>query len=224
MLLAVEDWELATARAVPPRKGLPVVGYDLGGGRSWSAATAIFENGRTEALACAPGVPSIGEQEKRDRVPAGLYRRLEDSGRLIVAEGLRVQPPKQLHDHARALWGPAQVVICDRFRINELRDCVNGTPLVARVSRWSEASEDIRALRKLAADGPLAVEEDSRPLLLASLATAMVKNDDQGSVRLQKKGTNNTARDDVAAAWVLAAGALDRRLRMRRPALKWAVL
>ena len=69
------------------------------------------------------------------------------------------------------------------------------------------AAEDIRALRKLALDGPLSVELASRNLIGASLAAAMVKNDDQGSVRLQKRGSNNTGRDDVAAALVLACGA-----------------
>ena len=42
---------------------------------------------------------------------------------------------------------------------------------------------DIRALRKMAADGPLAVEEGSRSILQASLSVAQVKNDDQGSVQ-----------------------------------------
>ena len=36
-------------------------------------------------------------------------------------------------------------------------------------------------------------------MVAATLSAAMVKNDDQGSVRLVKRGTNNTARDDVAA-------------------------
>ena len=44
-----------------------------------------------------------------------------------------------------------------------------------------------------------------------------VKTDDQGSVRLVKKGANNTGRDDVAAALVLAAGALSRAPAPRRP-------
>ena len=62
------------------------------------------------------------------------------------------------------------------------------------------AAFDIRSLRKFAKDGPLAVDEDSRLLLATSLSKATVKNDDQGNTRLLKKGTNNTARDDVAAA------------------------
>ena len=72
----------------------------------------------------------------------------------------------------------------------------------------------------MAADGPLAVEESSRPLLAASLAAATVKNDDQGNTRLAKRDPgNNTGRDDVAAALVLAAGAWARRPARRKARL-----
>lgn len=212
MLLTVEDWQRLEARPVPDRQGRPIVALDLGGGRAWSAATAIYQNGRVEALAVAPGIPSLEEQAKRDRVPAGTYRALAESGQLRIAEGLRVQPPSALWAAVRQAWGKPVNVLCDRFRLAELQDCIGeGIPIEPRVSRWSEAAFDIRALRKLGNDGPLAVAEDSRLLLAASLSVAIVKNDDQGSVRLVKKGTNNTARDDVAAALVLAAGAFDRQ-------------
>ena len=217
MLLTVDDWERLVARPVPPREGRPIVAYDLRGGRAWSAAVGIWRSGRMEAIAVAPGIPSLEDQEKRDRVPHGTYRALARSGALRVAEGLRVQPPAQLHDAVRAGWGAPEAILCDRFRLNELADCVNGTPLVPRVTRWSEASSDIRALRKIAADGPLACEESSRLLVAASLSAAMVKNDDQGSVRLVKRGTNNAARDDVAAALVLVAGAYARAMEKPRP-------
>ena len=42
----------------------------------------------------------------------------------------------------------------------------------------------------------------------------MVKNDDTGSFRMVKSGSHNQARDDVAAALVLAAGA---QARMPKP-------
>ena len=54
------------------------------------------------------------------------------------------------------------------------------------------------------------VDVDSRLLVAASLMVAYVKTDDQGSYRLVKRSTANTARDDVAAALVLAAGAYER--------------
>ena len=211
-LLTVDDWERVVARDVPPRAGRPVVGIDLGGGRAWSASVAVWPNGRVEALAVAPGVPDLSEQEKRDRVPAGTYHVLAQSGALTLADRLRVPPPQLLWKRIQRAWGQPRVVVCDRFRLNELRDAVGGrVPLVPRVTRWSDAAADIRELRRSAKDGPLAAAEQSRLLMVASLAKARVQNDDQGSFRLIKSDpSNNTARDDVAAALVLAAGAAAR--------------
>ena len=216
VLLTVEDWERVAARPVPEREGRPIVGYDLGHSRAWSAAVAIWRNGRTEALALAPGIPNLDAQEKRDRVPRGTYRKLVENGALRVAEGLRVPTPAMLHSAAVEAYGRPQRIICDRFKLPELRDVVRGTvPLIDRVTRWSDATFDIGALRKFAKDGPLSCEESARPLLAASLAVAVVKGDDQGSCRLVKRDTNNTGRDDVAAALVLAAGSLQRKLSSR---------
>ena len=154
MLLNMDDWQRVTAREAPPRKGKPVVAVDLGAGRAWSAAVAIYRNGRTECLALAPGIPSIGEQEKRDRVKRGAYESLVSAGLLHVADGLRVQPPSMLADLIAETWGTPVGVVADRFRISDLADA-GVTGLEARMTRWSESSEDIRALRKMAKDGPL---------------------------------------------------------------------
>ena len=210
MLLSVDDFEGMAAREVPAREGRPIVGIDLGAGRAWSAATAIWQSGRIAALAIAPGVPGIAAQETRDQVAAGTYAALLATGQLRVAHGLRVTPPAALMEAITEEWGSPELVVCDRFRLGELQDCANGTPIVPRVSRWSESAFDIRALRQLAVDGPFSVDHASRPLLAASLAVAMVKNDDAGNVRLAKKGTNNQSRDDVAAALILAAGVYQR--------------
>ena len=85
-----------------------------------------------------------------------------------------------------------------------------------RVTRWSESTADIRALRELVKDGLLAVAPESHRLIEASLAAARTEHDTSGNVRLIKRGTNNQSRDDVAAALVLAAGAVS-RLPVRRP-------
>ena len=62
MLLTVDDWAIGEAREVQPRTDRPIVAVDLGGGRSWSAAVAIWESGRIEAMAVAPGIPSLEDQ------------------------------------------------------------------------------------------------------------------------------------------------------------------
>ena len=210
MLLSVADWEGLVERDVAERGGRPIIGIDLGGDRAWSAAIALWQSGRIEAIACAPGIPSIETQEDRDQVPRGTYGRLLDTGRLRLAHGLRVQPPGALYQAVIEEWGQPELIVCDRFRLGELRDVVNGAQVIPRVSRWSEAGDDIRSLRRLVKDGPLSVEPGSRALLAASLSVAMVKNDDQVNTRLVKKGANNASRDDVAAALVLGAGVYQR--------------
>ena len=211
LLLTVDDWLIATSRPVPEREGAPIVAVDLGGGRAFSAAVAGWKTGRLEAVAVAPGIPALDVQERRDNVPGGTYRRLNEAGVLEVAEGLHVQPPADLWKSVVARWGYPASLICDRFRLGELEDAVRGAcPVEPRVSRWSEAAFDIRSLRRLVRDGPFAVAQDSQALIAASLAVCDVKNDDQGNTRLVKRTTNNTARDDVAAALCLLAGAFER--------------
>ena len=116
MLLTVEDWERVTARQAPPRDGRPIVAVDLGAGRAWSAAVAVYRNGRVECLALCPGIPSIEEQEKRDRVSSGTYESLVSAGLLHVADGLRVQPPSMLADLITETWGPPAGVVCGQIQ------------------------------------------------------------------------------------------------------------
>ena len=199
------------SRDAPEADGQPIVAVDLGGGRAWSAAVAMWRSGRVEAMAVAPGIPDLAAQEKRDRVDAGTYQKLYDNGLLDIADGLRVQKPEQLWAMIRERWGVPVGILADLFRMPELQDAVgNVVKVEPRRSRWSESSADIRALQRGAKDGPLAVAERDRPLLAAALSVAMVKHDDSGNIRLVKKGLNNTARDDVAAALIFAAGAFAR--------------
>ena len=223
ILLTVDDWKLATARPVGLPAGKPIVGIDLGSGRAWSAAVAVWQSGRIEAMALSPGIPDLDEQEKRDLVPRGVYRKLVANGSLRLAEGLRVPSPTQLFEWICDRWGVPVKIVCDRFRLGELQDAVKGTcPVEGRVTRWSDAAADIRSLRKGVRDGPLSIDEGSRALLIASLSVAYIKSDDQGNTRLAKLGKDNKARDDVAAALLLAAGAFERASSAPVRELKYA--
>ena len=209
VLLAVDEFERVVDRPVPIRIGRPTVGVDLGAGRAWSAATAVWPNGRTESLAVAPGTPSLDQQEERDRVPRGTYSRLAASG-VLTTDGVRRVPRVITLVDKLMAWRPTSIT-CDRFRLSELEDAVAArTPVLPRGQRWSEASEDIRSLRRAALDGPLSIAESSRGLLAASLAASKVESDQQGSLRLIKSTRSNSGRDDAAVSWVLAAGARDR--------------
>ena len=210
MLLTVDDFEQMASREVADQRGRPIVAVDLGRRKS-----VVRRHGHMAVGPCGGRRDCAGDS--RDRGTRGprpsaawdLWAPAPNRT-LRMAHGLRVQPPAALMAAITEAWGEPELIVCDRFRLGELKDCVNGTQVVPRVSRWSEAGDDIRSLRRLVKDGPLSVEETSRPLLAASLAVAMVKNDDQGNTRLTKKASNNTARDDVAAALVLGAGVFQR--------------
>ena len=161
---------------------------------------------------CA-GIPTLAEQERRDGVPRRLYQRLVDGGALRVAEGLHVPTAGMMAELVRSRWQP-RAMVADRRRIQELWDAK--LPVEPRVTRWFEGSADIRALRKLARDGPLSVVPEACDLLEASLAVATVKDDGEGNMRLIKRGSNNQSRDDVAAAWTLAVGVVSRLPPTRR--------
>ena len=121
---------------------------------------------------------------------------LYQTGRLAVAEGLQVPPVAQLVDAIRDRWGKPVVTVCDRFRLGDMQDAARGWRIEPRVTRWSDAAADIRALRKMVKDGPLTVERESAGLIEASLSVALVQNDDAGNVRdlVKRDGSPTTRR------------------------------
>lgn len=234
VLVSLEDWQRALRRPVPPREGSAIVALDLGAERSWSAAWCLWENGRSECYAVCPGIPDLKTRERQDAQPRGIYQRLYNDGVLLVDEGLRVSRPETLIGHLLERGITPSVIFADRFVLGTLRDAVQGRwPIVARRTRWSEASEDIASFRKLVRDGPLSIVEECRGLAALGLAEAAVRGDDQGSVRIIKY-KHRRSRDDVAVAAVLAAARMSGHLavpgrscdmRSRRlPTQEWARL
>ena len=122
-----------------------------------------------------------------------------------------MQPPRMLVEHLTDQWGTPASIVADRFRVKELLDASKGISVDGRVTRWSEAANDIRSLRMLVRNGPFSMAESSRGLMAAGLSVATVKSDDSGNSRLVKS-KQNTARDDCATAWLLVAGAYSRAM------------
>ena len=215
VLVTVDQWRQVEGRSVPHAEGRPVVGVDTGSTRSWSTAAILWRNGRLDAVAAMPGLPTVERFEALDAKPAGTYQRLVDAGVVTVDAGRRVVAVRTLIDRVLAFRPVA--IVCDRFRIDAVRDAVAGRcPVLPRVTRWSEATEDIQATRRLALDGDLAVVPGVRPLYRLTLAESEVQEDDDQSVRLVKRTQSHRHRDDLAKALTLAAG-LMARLPAPRP-------
>ena len=221
MLFTTDQWELVAGRPVPPKSGRPIVGIDLGSGRAWSAATAIWPTRRVESVAVAPGIPDLAGQEKRDRQPRDTYRELERDGVLQVAEGQRVPKVELLVEAVLRRWGPPAAVVCDNHRLPQLQDAIGGRwPVTVRRLGWEHQSEDITHCRRLALDSDLGIEARSEGLLSFSISVAEVRPDDRGNIRISKRGSDNSSRDDAVVSFVLAAGEAARALARPRRELK----
>ena len=209
-LITASEFELVCARAVPEREGKPVIGVDLGGTRSWSAAAAVWPSGRISSWANAPGQPSLAEQEKEDQVAEGSYSELVRSGGLSVDEGQHVPGVGRLLSRIWA-WEPAAIV-CDNYRAPELYEAVSGrgVRVIERARSSGESTSNIQSLRSLLLDSQAGVDEESRALLGAAFEQTNLKIDNSGVTRVSKVDKKRS-RDDAAAALLLAAGEQARR-------------
>ena len=208
-LITTAEWARVCARAVPDCEGSPIVGLDLGGTRSWSAASAIWPSGRIEAWALAPGVPTLSEQEREDHVHEGTYAELVRSEGLAVDVGRAVPGIERLLSRIWA-WAPLAIV-CDNYRAPELHQAVGGrVRIIERARSGGEATSNIQSLRSLLLDTEAGVSESSRALLGAAWGQTNLVVGPDGLAKVTKLDERRS-RDDAAAALLLAAGEQARR-------------
>ena len=208
-LITTAEWERVCARPVPACEGRPVIGVDLGGNRSWSAAASIWPSGRIESWALAPGVPTLAEQEHADHVADDSYSELVRSGGLAVDAGRAVPSVELLLARVWA-WEPA-AIISDPYRSAELNQVVSGRArVVERARSGGESTSNVQALRSLLLDTESGVTGPSRYLLAAAWAQTNLVIDNAGLTRVTKLDARRS-RDDAAAALLLAAGERSRR-------------
>ena len=208
-LITAAEWERVCARPVPACEGKPVIGVDLGGNRSWSAAAAIWPSGRIEAWAVAPGLPSLGDQEREDQVADGTYGELIRSGGLSVDAGRAVPSVALLLARAWA-WEPLAIV-CDSYRVAETHKAVQGRArVIERARSHGEATSNVQSLRSLLLDTGAGATEPSRDLLTSAWAQTNLVISPDGLTKVVKLDQRRS-RDDAAAALLLAAGEQARR-------------
>ena len=214
-LITSAEWQKVCDRLVPECEGNPIVGIDLGGNRSWSAACAVWPSGRIEAWGSVPGIPSLEDQESADQVPIGTYRELINAGGLSIDAGLAVPSIRTLLSRIWS-WQPAAIV-CDPYRSAELNQVVAGrVRIIEKARSGNESTSNIQALRSLLIDKPSGATMESRDLLAAAWGQTAFVIDNAGLTKIVKRDQRRS-RDDAAQALLLAAGEL-----ARRPApVKW---
>lgn len=221
-LLDAQTWQRIEAPEGVERRGRWALGLDLGTSAAMSAAAGYWpETGALEAVACFPELPDLRQRGLADGV-GSLYSRMRERGELIIA-GRRVSDINELLREVRARWGTPDLIVCDRWREAELRDALEKAafPLASLEIRgmgFQDGGQDVRDFR--AACLADAVKPARSLLLTAAMSEARVAIDPAGNAKLAKNaqgGWRLRARDDAAAAAILAVAAGYRRAKKSAP-------
>ena len=212
------------------RSGPYVLGVDLGTSAAMSATAAYWpDTGRLESFACFPEIPSLAERGLADGVGA-LYQRMAERSELVT-RGRRVSDLPALLLEVRDRWGAPAVVVCDRWRAEELAQTLEtiGFPrarLERRGQGYRDGAQDVRGFRSACLSDK--VSPVPSLLLRSALASARTVSDTAGNAKLAVRnqgGRNSARRDDAIAASILAVATgyrLSRRPQRKR--LAYAVV
>ncbi|SOC11201.1 phage terminase large subunit-like protein [Rhodobacter sp. JA431] len=227
VLCTVDEWLSAEVSPdeLPERAGPCVLGVDLGGSRSMSAAAFYWpETGRLEAVGTFPSTPSLADRGAADGV-GERYSQMFDRGELTVLGEATVPPGAWLAEVVRRLDGVQPACICgDRFRNAEFVEAMNAAglsrvPFIWRGFGWKDGSEDIERFRRALFDGEIFVAPSM--LLRSAFSDAITLVDPAGNHKLAK--ARSLGRIDAAAASVLAVaqGARMKATPERKPRVAW---
>lgn len=227
VLVTVDEWMSAEVAPddLPARTGPCILGVDLGGSRSMSAAAFYWpETGRLEALGTFPATPSLADRGASDGV-SGRYVEMQERGELSVMGEATVPPGQWLAQIVRHLDGTeVSCIVGDRFRHAEFTEAMNAAglarvPFIWRGFGWKDGAEDIERFRRALFDGEVKVAPSM--LLRFAFADAITLVDPAGNHKLAK--ARSLGRIDAAAAAVLAVaqGARMKATPQRKARATW---
>ncbi|WP_205911930.1 terminase large subunit domain-containing protein [Rhodobacter sp. SGA-6-6] len=208
VLVTVDEWLAAEVAPdqLPERSGPCVLGVDLGGSRSMSAAAFYWpDTGRLEALGTFPSTPSLADRGAADGV-SDRYVQMQERGELLTMGEATVPPGPWLAAVVKHLDGiTPDCIVGDRFRHAEFTEAMNAAglarvPFIWRGFGWKDGSEDIERFRRALFDGEVICTPSM--LLRSAFSDAITLIDPAGNAKLAK--ARSLGRIDAAAAAVLA--------------------
>ena len=218
VLLPAEVWREIEGDA--DRIGPCYWGVDLGTSAAQSAVAAYWpDTGRLECLAAFPSLPTLAERGQADGV-GPLYTECARRGELLTL-GENAADVGGLLVAALDRFGAPRRVASDRWREAELKDALKGTGIGAgrldlRGQGFKDGGEDVRLFTRACLEGR--VTPVPGLLLASAMGDARTLIDPAGNAKLAKGtegGRRLRARDDAAAAGVLAVGLAERQPKRR---------
>lgn len=204
-LITPDEWMACEVSELPPREGQVVIGIDLGGSASMTAAAFYWpETGRLECLGTFPSRPSLLDRGQVDAV-GDRYVQMRDRGELTVLGDKTVPVSAWLVEVMRHVQGESIAAITmDRYKQSELGEALDAAgiraPMAWRGQGFRDGGEDCERFRRAAFDGK--VKALPSLLLRSAFADAVCLRDPANNLKLAKARSNG--RIDAAAATVLA--------------------
>lgn len=224
LLITLDEWLNCEVASLPPRSGGVVIGIDLGGSASMTAAAFYWpETGRLECLGTFPSMPTLLDRGQSDGV-AGRYTEMQDRGELSVL-GDKTVPvaPWLLEVMAHVEGEQILAITMDRYKQAELGEAIDRAairaPLVWRGQGFRDGGEDAERFRRAAFDGD--VKAAPSLLLRSAFADTVCLRDPANNIKIAK--ARSTGRIDAAAASVLAVaqGARIKAIPKRKAKIAW---
>jgi len=228
VLVTIDEWMSCEVSPddLPPREGSCILGVDLGGSRSMSAAALFWpDTGRLEAVGTFPSKPSLADRGAADGV-SGRYTEMHERGELSVLGENTVPPGLWLSEIVKLADGAdIACIVGDRFRHAEFSEAMQSAgldrvPFIWRGFGWKDGSEDIERFRRALFDGEILTTPSL--LLRSAFSDAITLVDPANNHKLAK--ARSLGRIDAAAAAVLAVSEGMRRkaATTKKARLAWA--
>lgn len=205
VLIPMESWLACETASLPPRQGQVVIGVDLGGSASMSAAAYFWpDTGRLECYGAFPSEPALEFRGQADAV-GDLYVQMRSRGELETIGAQTVPLAPWLKSvFMRVQNEPIAALIADRFKQSEMSDALsavgNRAPVVWRGMGYKDGGEDTERLRRSVFDGKVHCAPSY--LLRHAFAEAVVEIDPAGNCKPVKG--RSMGRIDAACATMLA--------------------
>ncbi len=207
VVLTVDEWLACEASNLPPRQGQVVIGVDLGGSASMSAAAFYWpETGRLECVGTFPSNPGLLDRGQRDGV-GDRYVEMNRRGELGTLGDQTVPIAAWLSHTMNHVEGQTvAAIIADRFKQAELGEAIQAagirSPVIWRGTGWRDGNEDVERFQRAAYDGQ--VISTPSLLLRSAFADAVVLRDPANNAKLAK-GRSRGRIDPVQASVIAVA-------------------
>jgi phage terminase large subunit-like protein len=205
VLLRADEWLACEVDELPPREGPCVIGVDLGGSASMSAAAYFWpETWRLECRGWFPSKPGLRDRGEADGV-SGRYVEMQQRGELFTMGEATVPVAAWLSEVMRHVEGEPIAALCaDRYKQSELGEALQQAgvrvPIIWRGFGFKDGGEDCERFRRACFDGR--VKAAPSLLLRSAFADAIVLRDPAANMKLAK--ARSRGRIDAASASVLA--------------------